>query len=225
MQLRNVLKNTFPKTWELLKSFRRLVLNSRSTTTVFEGIYQNNNWGNDDSKSGPGSDLARTEVIRKFLPEFLTRINAQTLLDLPCGDLFWLKSLDLNNINYIGGDVVPEIIEKNTHNFKNKNRQFLVLDVIKDTLPDANVILCRDCFIHLPNSMIKQAIENIHNSKIEYLLTTTFTEITDNIDIEIGGFRAINLQIAPFNLPDPIEIHPEGGGYGKSIAAWRIKDL
>ena len=73
--------------------------------------------------------------------------------------------------------------------------------------------------------MIKQAISNIHNNKIEYLLTTTYTEITDNIEIEIGGFRPINLQIPPFNLPHPTEIHPEGEGYGKSIAVWRVKDL
>jgi len=48
--------------------------------------------------------------------------------------------------------------------------------------------------------------KNFIKSKTKYLLSTTFTNIKENIDIPKGDFRPINLSIKPFSLGKPIEL-------------------
>jgi hypothetical protein len=169
--------------------------------------------------------LENTRVVREFLPVFLKQKQAKSLLDLPCGDLYWMKNVDIEDVEYFGADIVPEIIELNRNAFAHTNRKFLVLDIAKDALPAVDVILVRDCFIHLPNKMILEALRNIRHSPIQYLITTTYSEVSENIDIELGGFRHLNLQKPPFNLPKPEQMHREVEGSGKSLGIWKVSDL
>lgn len=223
--MNTLIKSKFPALWSLLKRIRQRLLSLRSSKRVFRKIYQENTWGDLESKSGPGSNLESTKVVREFLPGFLRSVEAKSILDLPCGDLHWMRTLELGTIKYIGADVVPEIIEKNRKELACGNREFWILDLLKDELPKADVLLCRDCFIHLSNSMVRSAIDRICQSRFEYLITTTFVEVESNLDIELGGFRAINLLLPPFNLPEPMILHREGGHQGKSIAVWKISEI
>jgi hypothetical protein len=70
------------------------------------------------------------------------------------------------------------------------------------------------------------AIKNIRRSNSKYLLTTTYTMLAENREIDtIGLFRPINLLLPPFNLPNPLLIIDEGKGNGKSMALWKISEL
>ena len=40
------------------------------------------------------------------------------MLDIPCGDFYWMKEVDLKDIEYIGADIVDELIKKNNDKFK-----------------------------------------------------------------------------------------------------------
>ena len=53
-----------------------------------------------------------------------------------------MKEADLNGVKYIGADLVPELVEKNNENYKNKDREFKVLDLIEDELPLVDMIIC-----------------------------------------------------------------------------------
>ncbi len=136
-----------------------------------------------------------------------------------------MRTIDLGDVAYFGADVVPEIIERNRTEFAGSDRKFLVLDLVKDELPTVDVLLVRDCFIHLPNKMILRALQNIHHTSIRFLVTTTYGEVSENIDIELGGFRHLNLQMPPFNLPEPEQLHREVEGSGKSMGIWKVSDL
>ena len=225
MQATSFFKRNCPAVWSLLKTVRRNLLNLQSSRSVFEKIYQSNTWGDKQSRSGPGSNFENTQAIREFLPSFLGDVNARTLLDVPCGDLHWMASVDLGETHYIGGDIVAEIVERNRIVFAESDRAFEVMDIVKDRLPEADVLLCRDCFIHLPNRMVLAAFRNIATAPLRYVITTTYTEIENNIDIELGGFRHINLERAPFNLPKPMHTVRELEGNGKSMAVWPVRDL
>jgi len=101
--------------------------------------------------------------------------------------------------------------------------------LIEDHLPSADLILCRDCLVHLSYDDIRNALKNICSSNIRYLLTTTFPN-RENRDIETGQWRPLNLEAHPFFLPKPIAVINENcseskGAYSdKSLALWDLSE-
>lgn len=194
----------------------------------FTELYHKRGWGGSESVSGPGSSLEHTLTIREELPRLLKEINAHSLLDAPCGDFHWMKELQLDIDRYTGVDIVPEIISINREKYGNDRREFLLLDIVKHPLPVVDLVLCRDCFVHFSFHDIFRALKNICRSNSRYLLTTTFTDLRKNRDIPTGGWRPLNLQIPPFNFPDPISLINEkytetDGSYAdKSLALWDL---
>ena len=72
----------------------------------FERIYSTNLWSDPESRSGVGSALDATRVLRAELPKALHELDAKVLLDVPCGDFTWMEHVDLSGIEYIGGPTV-----------------------------------------------------------------------------------------------------------------------
>lgn len=197
---------------------------------VFNLIYKKNYWNGKESISGTGSGEQQTQIVRRELNKILQREDVQSILDLPCGDFFWMKKVNLKNINYIGGDIVDEIIERNNTNFASSSLTFKKINIIKDKLPSMDVIFCRDCLVHFSFEDIFSALENISHSGSKYLLTTTFTERDKNEDIITGHWRPLNLLKPPFNFPLPLvlineECTEQGNFADKCLGVWKIDDL
>jgi hypothetical protein len=106
-----------------------------------------------------------------------------------------------------------------------------VLDLTRSPLPPADLLLCRDCLVHLSYTDIAEAIDNVRRSTIEYLLTTTFTAESGFRDIVTGDWRPLNLETPPFSFPRPVELLREqcteqnGAFADKSLGLWRVRDL
>ena len=202
-----------------------------SMRDVFTHIYRSNKWGSDESRSGKGSSLAQTQKVRDALPGILQTWHMRSMLDLPCGDFHWMKEVDLGGVDYLGADIVPELIAETTARFAAPGRRFATLNITTDDLPKADLLLCRDCWVHLSINDITDAIANIRRSGISYLLTTTFTNHPVNREKIRGKFRMLNLQIAPFQFPPPLCVIAEDNlesshaDAGKSLALWRVADL
>ncbi len=79
---------------------------------IFTKIYEENLWNSQETKSGIGSELQHTEILRKELFTLFRMYNIGTILDIPCGDYNWMKEMDLDgmNISYIGADIVKNLI-------------------------------------------------------------------------------------------------------------------
>ena len=192
---------------------------------IFSKIYRNKGWGGDESVSGPGSTLARTQVIREKLPALIRKIGAESLLDAACGDFNWMQHVDLEGARYLGAEVVPEIVELNRGRYETESRKFVLLDITRDELPANDLILCRDCFIHLSNAHIHDALANFKRSECKFLIATTHVSVKKNRDIATGGWRSVNLMIPPFSLPQPIDVIVENTDTGKCLGLWRLDDL
>ena len=192
---------------------------------VFSKIYRNNLWADPESLSGRGSTLARTGVIRAELPRLLHDAGAKTLLDAACGDFNWMRHCDLGSVQYIGVDIVPELIAQNREKFECQRRRFAILDITSTQVPEADIILCRDCFVHLSFKDIHSALDNFKKSKASFLLATTHTSVSMNEDIPTGAWRSVNLQAWPFNLPHPDRLIVEDPDLGKCLGLWRIQNL
>ena len=132
---------------------------------------------------------------------------------------------------YIGADLLPEIVEPLAAEFGDDRREFRVLDLTRDRLPPADLLLCRDCLVHLSYADIRRALGNAVESGIPFILTTTFPGCEANEDIVTGDWRVIDLERAPFHLPAPMRILnegcTEGGGVfaDKGLGLWQSEDL
>lgn len=215
-----------------LKTFARRVLGQRQDMrTTFAPFYAENRWGDPESVSGPGSNLARTAKLRNELPLLLKEIGARTLLDAPCGDFNWMKETSLPIDHYTGADVIPELITRNQSLYSNERTHFVLLDLTSDELPCVDVILCRDCFIHFSDRHVVAALKNFKRSRSTFLLTNTYPGWEKNENIDTGDFRYLNLLLPPFNFPPPIrqidEKLPEERAqyFGKTLALWKLSDL
>lgn len=194
------------------QNLSRVLRNNRIyNRLVFQEIYKKDRFNQvpvldrSESRSGPGSSLKQTEQVVRHLPQIFKKYTIKSVLDVPCGDFHWMRKVDLSEIDYTGGDIVPGIIENNKQ-FSCSNIRFRKIDILNDRLPRVDLIFCRDLFVHLSFDQISRAIKNIKVSGSKYLLTTSYKCRSVNHDIkEIGKWRPLNLEIAPFFLGDPVE--------------------
>jgi SAM-dependent methyltransferase len=206
------------------------VLKSRLTRRVFTRIYLKRRWISGGTSSGAGSTLSQTAVLRAELPGLLRGLGVRSMLDIPCGDFNWMRELDLP-VQYIGADIVGPLIAENARNFGSARRTFVVANLIKDDLPKADLILCRDCLVHLSNEDATRAVRNMKRSRATYVLVTTYPARTENKAILTGAWRPVNLALPPFSFPPPMSMINErctesAGEYAdKSLGLWRIADL
>ena len=209
-------------------------LQGLSTREIFDFIYRNNLWDSSESLSGLGSQLDATTQLRSQLPIMLDRLGVETLLDIPCGDFSWLSTATLHVNHYIGADIVPEIVSRNISRYRDSHpsADFRVLDLTKDPFPEGDVLLCRDCLVHLPYTLIADFLKNITASRIRYVLLTTFVGSERvNTDIEAGNWRPLNFEKPPFSFPKPEIVLIEGcteeqGAYAdKALGVWRVDHL
>ena len=184
---------------------KKFQLKIKSNKLIFTEIYQKNSWGG-KSKSGQGSDLNQTETIRKELPNLFRELKVSTILDIPCGDFFWMKEINFDFLSYTGADIVEELVISNTKKYSKKNRNFIKLDITKNLLPKVDLILCRDLLFHLSFDDIMRAIQNIKKSGSSYLLCTSNINVKKNSNITTGLWRPLNLQLSPIFLPKPLRV-------------------
>src|SRR5262249_24945544 len=187
-----------------------------------------NRWNDPESVSGAGSNLRATRVIREELPRLLKEVSATSLLDAACGDHRWMSQVDLGDCTYVGADIVRTLVEQNRAHYGARGRQFFVLDLTRDVLPRADVVLVRDCLVHLSFRSIWNALGNIKATGSKYLLTTTYPKQEHNVDIFTGRWRPLNLQRETFCFPEPLTLINEkldewDGRYpDRSLGLWPV---
>jgi len=229
------LRRLFPSKWVVWYFNRKKAARFRNKNgeEVFTDIYNNSRlWGSEESVSGSGSTIANTKSLVKDLELVIKELNITSMLDIPCGDFNWMRTVQLDKVKYIGGDIVKELIKVNQEKYGQQGDfDFRVMNLLSDAIPTCDLVFIRDCFVHLSYDDIRCAIDNIIKSNSKYLMTTTFPNTSENYDIVSGGWRSLNFQIEPFNFPDPIQNIKENyksynGEYeDKAMAIYKIEDL
>jgi SAM-dependent methyltransferase len=195
---------------------------------VFTDIYKLNHWNSQESKSGEGSTIEATTMIRKQLPLIIEKYAIRSMLDVPCGDYNWMKMVE-KTCSYIGGDIIVDMIENNQKLYTSDSVQFRQIDITKDILPIVDLIFCKDCLQHLSYANVHKALRNFKNSGSKYLLVTSYSKTWINHDIVDGDYRPLNLRRHPFYLPKPIlkvnEIHSLGNEIDKTMYLYKLSDL
>lgn len=199
----------------------------------FETVYNTKFWKSEQSVSGSGSDLANASTIAKRLSQLIkTQFGKGTeavVVDCPCGDYNWQHLINTVGVVYTGFDIVPALIEANK--VKHPQIDFHVGDICETNFGFGNLLIVRDCLVHLPSDLALQALRNIASQDFDLVAITHFGGQTFNRDTIAPRWRPMNLMLPPFNLPTPfvvlLEDCKEGGGAwaDKSLAVFRVDDL
>lgn len=180
------------------------ILQSRTVEQRFTWIYRHNHWQSAESASGTGSTLSYTKNLRNELPALVRRLSVSRILDAPCGDFHWMSAvLPELAVDYTGADIVRPLVKSLNRRFANATTRFVHIDLIRDRLPPADLMICRDCLFHLSFADTRAVLENFVAAEIPYLLTTTHRNEGKflNKDIRTGNFRLIDLFAPPYLLP------------------------
>jgi len=132
---------------------------------IFQDVYQRNLWGSDAGSkffSGVGSRGDAAQVYVEHMVELLRghageRGRPLTIVDLGCGDFQIGRALQerLPGMNYIGCDIVPELVAHNNAVYGCSKVRFRQLDLVSDMLPNGDVCLVRQVLQHLSNADIQ----------------------------------------------------------------------
>lgn len=204
------------------RRIRRLARGSRGAADIFGEVYGRVAWGDAETKSGRGSRMDRTKALRVQLPDLLRELGVKSILDAGCGDFNWMRSVDLSDIDYVGVDVVDAVSAANAATYGGDKVRFLAADITLGRLPTCDAVLCRDVLIHLSNTDVHAALAAFRASGARLLLATTHRGVTRNLDIDTGGWRSINLELAPFSMPQPIRLVVEDEQAGKCLGVWTL---
>lgn len=167
---------------------------------VFRDIYASDAWG---GGSGPGSFPEATQHYRIYLQFLMRDLGVRSVVDIGCGDWQLGRLLDWSGIDYLGVDIVPEVIGRNQAAFGQPKVNFLCADVTEDAeaLPKADLLLIKDVLQHLPNGLVYWTLNNVL-PRFRYALITNCVEPDSDVnrDIEPGGFRPLRLEREPFSV-------------------------
>ena len=214
-------KNKFNKYYWLRKIYTSKLFqslhikNSELKKKIFTSIYKSNHWvqnGNSlpnefVSVSGHGSNIG-TDQYKQLVNNFthiIDKYKINSILDMPCGDFLWIKEIiKKKDINYLGIDIVEELIKENNLKFKNEKINFQSCDILDFKIDKKfDLILIRDLFLHIKNSDIIKIINNLRSMNIKYVALNSYNN-NENKEVITGQHRKVNLLIKPFNLKKPI---------------------
>jgi Methyltransferase domain len=140
----------------LHRSYRKLNL-----AEAFQRVYASQAWGSAEQfDSGLGSIGNVADEYCRFVGDFIRCHNVKTVADLGCGDFrIGQRIMSESGVDYVGVDIVPELIERNRKQFPGV--RFECLNLLTDNLPAADLCLIRQVFQHLSNAEIQSALRNI----------------------------------------------------------------
>lgn len=127
----------------------------------FIKAYERNLFGGNLSRSGPGSEGEHVKQKTQIVSDIIEGYDVKSILDIGCGDVFWMRDLFDKVTKYVGVDIVPQVIEDNKAKFP--EQEFFCKDMTteKDLAEFDNqydLILALDVFHHLMHEEIESLV-------------------------------------------------------------------
>lgn len=170
-------------------------------------IFEDRDWSRGTvgvSKSGFNATLRATKRLRAALPRLFDTYKVTRFVDAPCGDFFWMQHVDLTGIHYTGWEISTALNDFNQQ-FSSPSRHFALGDITSDPLPAADMLMVRDCLVHLTFEMRWAFFDNFLASDIPWLLVTSWVRPENRWVYKNGGEKSFNMQAEPFSFGPPVE--------------------
>lgn len=144
-----------------------------SVQDTFSKIYRNQVWGKNGERfySGPGSYGPASDLYCSAVTKFIQENGIRSVVDCGCGDFsVGRRIVEATDVQYVGVDVVPELIQHHREKFQSSRVSFKCANIIADELPAAELYLVRQVLQHLTNSEIAKVLERL--SRVPKVLIT-----------------------------------------------------
>lgn len=179
-------------------------------TDTFNRIYSEGTWGKDvtgNGTSGSGSTLEITREYRAYVEDFIRTHHVTSVVDAGCGDWGFSRVMDWGDASYLGVDIASDVIEAVRTKHASDKIRFHVGDITEE-LPAADLLLSKDVLQHLSNELVHKFIENnLHKGKYKWvILTNDRTGPRQNLDIQPGGHRPLDLAAPPFGVEGLVDL-------------------
>ena len=145
--------------WSYRRRFR--ALGRRET---FEAIYREHLFGTIPGErfySGNGSVGRFNDSYCESAAQLIREKGISSIVDLGCGDFRIGARLAPLVTDYVGVDIVPDLIEHNRREYGSKHVSFTCLDIVEDPLPKGDLCLVRQVLQHLNNAEITKVLSKL----------------------------------------------------------------
>ena len=164
---------------------------------AFERVYNKRIW---EQGSGPGSRPESTVAYRDLIESLLRKYSVRRVLDLGCGDWEFSRLIDWSNVEYLGIDIVENLITRNNYLFSNPSVRFECADIRVITPPEGDLYIVKDVFQHWPTQHIIDFLHRLDGHRTLITNTQRQGSLSTNRDIGPGDYRPLDLLSRPFNL-------------------------
>ena len=196
-------------------------VNQHRLTGTFNRIYADGTWGRDvggRGTSGTGSTLAITQEYRAYIEDFIETHGVTSVVDAGCGDWGFSSAIDWGDASYLGVDIASDVIAAVRARHETGRIRFQVGD-ITDELPAADLLISKDVLQHLSNDLVRKFISNnLRPGKYKWVILTN-DRGRGNPDVASGGYRAIDLAAAPFDVRGLADLPITFGGESTKITS------
>jgi len=179
-------------------------------TQTFNRIYAEGIWGKDvtgKGTSGTGSTLEITREYRAYVEGFIRTHAIKSVVDAGCGDWGFSSAINWGEASYLGVDIASDVIDAVRKKHANAKITFQVGDITEE-LPAADLLISKDVLQHLSNELVDKFIKNnLRQGKYKWvILTNDRTGPRQNLDIQPGAHRPIDLAAPPFNVKGLVDL-------------------
>jgi SAM-dependent methyltransferase len=175
---------------------------------IFSDIYENNRWGGEagsyDSGSGSRHDINAPYI--SALRALIRSEGAKCIIDLGCGNFEVARHILSPGLRYVGCDIVPGLVARNSAQFASEHIEFRNLDIVSDPLPEGDLCMIRQVLQHLSNEEIARVLRKARQYPL--LVVTDEQVIGDNANynVDINPYhgtrrvfgQGLKLELAPF---------------------------
>jgi SAM-dependent methyltransferase len=233
---------------QFVSSFPRLLPNSSLASyhrrKTFQTIYRDKLWGTDANARFFSGHVSDSEPVSVYVDAMTTTISTElkdlrktpTIVDLGCGDFSVGERLlgQLPAVQYVGCDLVPELIEHHRGRYGSDRIQFQTLDMVSQELPDGDICLVRQVFQHLSNRDIACVLPKLRKYRAVFVTEAQplLREGSANpekpayadmrFDGRTGCGRGVELDQPPWNLTIKEVCRAPGTGIKEIIITHRI---
>src|SRR5262245_23578469 len=183
-------------------------INQQLLTNTFNRIYAEGKWGRDvagNGTSGSGSTLEITREYRAYIEHFLRTHRVSSVVDAGCGDWSFSSAIDWGDASYLGVDIASDVIAAVRNKHEKGKIRFQVGDVTEE-LPAADLLISKDVLQHVSNKLVHRFIRNnLRKGKYKWVILTN-DRGSGNPDVASGGWRAIDLAAAPFEVGGLVDL-------------------
>ncbi len=170
-------------------------------TTRGFGIFSS--WYHRDGQgSGPGSASAYTSRYRAFLEAFIRDRKVRSIVDYGCGDWQFSKLVDWGDVEYVGLEIVPGLVDRLQADYGNERRRFVCVDADHPNIQGCDLLIAKDVVQHLTNGDIL-LLERLFSEKASHIIWVNDLDqdpSKNNHEIHRGDYRKLDLRLPPFQF-------------------------